>query len=118
MQLKGKTSSLILWVLLTTASVSISAWMHNLGTHTPTDHETSVIERNLVLVVGDMQQQLKWLAQQPELKLESLPSPVDVRLVFDRQDLLTYQTTLEDKDDEDSLLTSMINFLKVLSFIN
>ncbi|MGC1508097.1 EAL domain-containing protein [Ketobacter sp. MCCC 1A13808] len=113
MQLKGKTSSLILWVLLTTASVSISAWMHNLGTHTPTDHETSVIERNLVLVVGDMQQQLKWLAQQPELKLESLPSPVDVRLVFDRQDLLTYQTTLEDKDDEDSLLTSMINFLKV-----
>ncbi|AUM11502.1 EAL domain-containing protein [Ketobacter alkanivorans] len=113
MQLKGKTSALILWVLMTLASVFISAWVHRLVTHTPSNQEAELIKRNFDVIVTGLQGQLSWLARNPQLKLEELPTGVDVRLVFDRQDVLEYQTSLSDNETSESLLANLINFLKV-----
>lgn len=113
MQLKGKTASFILWVILTAASVLLSAWMHRLGTHTPRDHETRLVERNLSAALNTLKSQLDWLSRQPQLELGALPPPVAVRLVFDRQDIIRYETTLKDKDATDNLKLNMVNFLKV-----
>ena len=113
MQLKGKTSAFILWVLMTLAIVLISAWVHKLATHTPSDKEVRLVKRNFDVIVNDLQNDLHWLAMNHEMALQSLPDNVDVRLVFDQQDLLQYETTLTNEDHIDSLLTSLISFLKV-----
>ena len=113
MQLKGKTSAFILWVMMTLASVLISAWVHKLATHTPSDKEVRLVKRNFDVIVNDLQSDLQWLAANHDMELHSLPDNVDVRLVFDQQDLLQYQTTLTGEDHIDSLLTSLISFLKV-----
>lgn len=113
MQLKGKTSAFILWVLMTLASVLISAWVHKLATHAPSDKEVRLVKRNFDVIVNDLQSELQWLAVNHTMALQSLPENVDVRLVFDQQDLLQYQTSLTNEEDVDSLLTSLISFLKV-----
>ena len=113
MQLKGKTSAFILWVILTLASVLISAWVYKLATHTPSDKEVRLVKRNFDVIVGNLKSELEWLASNHAMELQSLPDAVDVRLVFDQQDLLQYQTTLSREEDVDSLLTSLISFLKV-----
>ncbi|MEE2731571.1 MAG: EAL domain-containing protein [Pseudomonadota bacterium] len=113
MQLKGKTSAFILWVLMTLASVLISAWVHKLATHTPSDQEVRLVKRNFDVIVSELQGDLQWLARNYNMELRTLPDSVDVRLVFDQQDLLQYQTSLANEDQVDSLLTSLISFLKV-----
>jgi EAL domain-containing protein (putative c-di-GMP-specific phosphodiesterase class I) len=113
MQLKGKTSSLILWLLMTLSCVLISAWMHRLATHTPSSHESALIKRNFDLIINELQQSLHWVASNSQAALPILPPHVDVRLVFDQQDVLIYQTTLPDDDKASSLLSSLVSFLKV-----
>ena len=113
MQLKGKTSAFILWVLMTLASVLISAWVHGLATQAPSDTEARLVKHNFDVIVTDLKNQLNWLAANPGIELASLPDSVDVRLVFDQQDLLQFQTTLSDEEKIDSLLASVISFLKV-----
>lgn len=113
MQLKGKTLALIFWALMTLALVLISAWAHRLATHTPSTREAQLIQRNFEVMLQSLEQRLQWLAAHPELTLEQLPAAVDVRLVVDRQDLLQYDTRLQNADARDSLLSSLVNFLKV-----
>ena len=113
MQLKGKTSAFILWILMTLASVLISAWVHNLATQTPADKEARLVKRNFDVILADLQNHLQWLAENPGIEFSTLPADVDVRLVFDQQDLLQFKTTLSPEERVDSLLTSIIGFLKV-----
>ena len=84
MQLKGKTSAFILWILMTLASVLISAWVHNLATQTPADKEARLVKRNFDVILADLQNHLQWLAENPGIEFSTLPADVDVRLVFDQ----------------------------------
>lgn len=113
MQLKGKTSAFILWVLMTLASVLISAWVHNLATQAPSETEARLVKHNFDVIVADLKNQLQWLAENPGIELTKLPASVGVRLVFDQQDILQFQTTLSNEEHIDSLLASVISFLKV-----
>ena len=61
MQLKGKTSAFILWILMTLASVLISAWVHKLATQTPADKEARLVKRNFDVILADLQNHLQWL---------------------------------------------------------
>lgn len=113
MQLKGKTTAIILWVMMTLASVLISAWVYKLATHTPSTQEAQLVKRNFDVILEDLRSRLEWVAANPDMELIQLPDSVDLRLVFNQQDLLEHQTTLAEEDDIDSLVTNVINFLKV-----
>lgn len=113
MQLKGKTSALILWGLMTLASVLISAWVHHLATHGPSNQQADLVQRNFDVILDDLQQNLIWVARNPTLELKHLPVDIDARLVFDRQDVLAFETSLQDEEQSESLLANLIGFLKV-----
>jgi len=113
MQLKGKTTAIILWVMMTLASVLISAWVYKLATHTPSIQESQLVKRNFDVILDGLIQQLEWVAANSDMALADLPRDVDLRLVFNQQDLLRHQTSLVAEDEIDSLLTNVISFLKV-----
>ena len=109
MLLKGKSLSLIFWILLTATIVVVSAWNYWLATEAPAQREVEQVKRNLNLHLESRVASLNWVASHPDLDLPNLPSTIDVRLVFDSQDILTYQHQIDDAPQADDLLAALVN---------
>lgn len=113
MMLKGKTQSLIFWLLLTTTIVALTVWMFWLTKRGPVQVETRQVEATLNFQLKQMSESLQWLASNPGLVLLSLPPDIDVRAVFNDQDVITFNSSLIDETRASDLLANLVGFSKL-----
>ena len=111
MIMKGNTASLLLWLLLTAASVLMSGWMHHLANRTPSQQDARQISRTLQYEVQQLQDMLSWVADLPSSSVADSLTRADIRLIVNSSDVLLFQVKPQWEVEKQTLLVSLVNFL-------
>ncbi len=112
MRLKGTSTSLLLWAVLTAVLVLMSGWMHQLANRTPSRQDAHQINLTLQYEVQQLQDMLRWVATLPSSQLESIASPADIRLIVNSSDVLLFHVGPEWEQERQALLVNLVNFLE------
>ena len=111
MIMKGNTAALMLWLLLTSASVLMSGWMHQLANRTPSQEDARQITNTLQYQVQQLENRLIWASALPSSSLTKFQTPADLRLIVNSSDVLLYQVQPQWEQEKQTLLVSLVNFL-------
>lgn len=109
--MKGNAAALLLWIGVAALMVLMTGWMHFLGNRAPSRQDAEQITRTLQYQLGQLQNQLQWLAALPSSQLRDEAIPVDVRLIVDRSDVRLFQLAERWQGERSPLLGHLVNFL-------